>query len=163
LVYAINGNLSILSADFKHPLQPEGYVLNGAGRNGRISVGRTVNNGGPGELRFGDTFEFVNVDSSLYESVDRRLLVIHSSIAELLHLTGAGQVIDRYLQDFENTQVLSEDGSSASYRWLCHNWFPPAKFALYFVYEVNQTTEILAGGWELINFSLWRYDIGVGL
>jgi hypothetical protein len=29
-----------------------------------------------------------------------------------LHLTGAGQVIDRYLQDFENTKVLSEDGSS---------------------------------------------------
>jgi hypothetical protein len=52
------------------------------------------------------------LDPSLYENVDRRLLVIHSSIAELLHFTGAGQVIDRYLQDFEDTQVLSEDGSS---------------------------------------------------
>jgi len=93
-------------------VRPEGYVLNGAGRNGRIPLGSMVNNGGPGELRFGDTFEFVNVDPSLYESVERRLLVIHSSIAELLHVTGAGQVIDRYLQEVEDIQVLSEDGSS---------------------------------------------------
>jgi hypothetical protein len=33
-------------------------------------------------------------------------------MAELLHLTGAGQIIDQYLQDFETTQVLSEDGTS---------------------------------------------------
>jgi hypothetical protein len=75
-------------------------------------VGRAVTNSGPEGLRIGDTFEFVNADPSLYESVDQRLLVIHSSISEVLHLTGAGQVIDRYLQDFENTKVLSEDGSS---------------------------------------------------
>ena len=77
-----------------------------------------VNNGGPGGLCFGDTFEFVNMDPSLYESVDRRLLVIHSSIAELLHLTGAGQVIDQHLQDVENTQGLSEDGSSVDILWM---------------------------------------------
>lgn len=39
LVYAINGNLSILSADLKGPARPEGYVLNGAGRYRRIPVG----------------------------------------------------------------------------------------------------------------------------
>lgn len=71
-----------------------------------------VTNSGPEGLRIGDTFDFVNVDPSLYESVDRRLLAVHSSIAEVLHLTGAGEVIDRYLQDFENTKVLSQDGSS---------------------------------------------------
>ncbi len=42
----------------------------------------------------------------------RTLLGLHAAIAEVLHLTGAGEAIDRVLRDREEIHVLAQDGST---------------------------------------------------
>jgi len=40
-------------------------------------------------------------------------LEIHAACCRVAHLSGAGEYIDKLLEDLEDTRVLSEDGSSA--------------------------------------------------
>ena len=40
-------------------------------------------------------------------------LDLHAACCRVAHLSGAGQCIDDILRDMEDTQVLSQDGSSA--------------------------------------------------
>ena len=35
---------------------------------------------------------------------------LHAAIAKILHLTGAGEIIEHYLEDWEEIQVLASDG-----------------------------------------------------
>ena len=40
-------------------------------------------------------------------------LRIHAACCRVAHLSGAGEVIDKVLEDLEDIRVLSKDGSSA--------------------------------------------------
>jgi len=65
-------------------------------------------------LKYGDELEFLNVDPDAYESIDETLLEIHASIAEVLHMTGVGEMIEKLWGDWEELPVLAEDGTSAN-------------------------------------------------
>jgi hypothetical protein len=77
--------------------------------------------GFPREARTGDTLTLVNVDPTVYESVDPRLLDIHASLAEVFHLSGAGEVIDRILRELDAMKCLADDGSSIEVLTLAMN------------------------------------------
>ena len=83
----------------------------GVGLNNERVHGRQLV-GFPREIRTDDIVTLVNVDPTVYESVDPRLLNIHASLAEILHLSGAAEVVDRILRDLETTKCLAHDGSS---------------------------------------------------
>jgi hypothetical protein len=40
-------------------------------------------------------------------------LRIHAACCRVAHLSGAGEYVDKFLEDLEDTRVLSKDGSSA--------------------------------------------------
>jgi hypothetical protein len=40
-------------------------------------------------------------------------LDLHAALAEVMHFSAAGEAIDRFLRDLEDTEVLAADGSSA--------------------------------------------------
>lgn len=42
-----------------------------------------------------------------------RLLAIHRAVGQILHLSDAGNYIDKILRDLEGTRVILEDGSTA--------------------------------------------------
>lgn len=44
---------------------------------------------------------------------DPRFLALHAACARVLHTIAMTEVIDRIIEDWENTTVLAEDGSSA--------------------------------------------------
>jgi len=92
----------------------------GVGLNNERVHGRQLI-GFPREVRTGDIVTLVNVDPTVYESVDCRLLNIHASLAEILHLSGAGEVIEQILRDFNVTKCLAYDGSSAEVLTLAVN------------------------------------------
>ena len=96
------------------------YTLIGVGLNNERVHGRQLI-GFPREVRTGDTLTLVNIDPTVYESVDYRLLNIHASLAEILHLSGAGEVIDRILRDLDVTKCLAHDGSSTEVLALAMN------------------------------------------
>jgi hypothetical protein len=77
--------------------------------------------GFPQEVRTGDIVTFINVDPTVYESVDSRLLNIHASLAEILHLSGAGEVIEQILRDLDVIKCLAHDGSSTGVLALAMN------------------------------------------
>ena len=87
------------------------YTLVGIGLNNERVHGRQLI-GFPHEARTDDTITLVNIDPTVYESVDSRLLNIHASLSEILYLSGAGEVIDRVLRDAEAMKCLADDGSS---------------------------------------------------
>jgi hypothetical protein len=65
------------------------------------------------EMAVGDVILLENVNRDVYESVDPRLLELHAALSEVMHLSAAGEAIDHFLRDLEDTQVLATDGSSA--------------------------------------------------
>ena len=65
----------------------------------------------PGSVLSGEFVEFVNLDPSKCPSVSRRLVDIYAAIAEVLHMIGAGEQIDKVLQDWERIEHLDEKGA----------------------------------------------------
>jgi hypothetical protein len=90
---------------------PDSYTLVGIGLNNERVHGRQLI-GFPREIRTDDIVTLVNIDPTVYESVDCRLLNIHASLAEILHLSGAGEIIEQILRDLGVTKCLAHDGSS---------------------------------------------------
>lgn len=66
----------------------------------------------PEAVSSGDYVEFVNLVPE-YPSISRKLLGVHAAIAEVLHVTGAGEAIDDVLAEWERIIYLSEDGADA--------------------------------------------------
>ena len=66
----------------------------------------------PEAVASGDYVEFVNLVPE-YPSISRKLLGVHAAIAEVLHVTGAGEAIDDVLAEWERIIYLSEDGADA--------------------------------------------------
>ena len=66
----------------------------------------------PGAIASGDYVEFVNLVPE-YPSISRKLLGIHAAVAEVLHVTGAGEAIDDIFAEWERIIYLSEDGADA--------------------------------------------------
>ena len=50
---------------------------------------------------------------SEYPPISRKLLGVHAAIAEVLHMTGAGEAIDRILRDVERISYLDESGADS--------------------------------------------------
>ena len=48
-----------------------------------------------------------------YAEVEPYFLLIHASLAKVLHASGAGEAIDKILEEWEKTAVLSQDGRDA--------------------------------------------------
>ena len=67
----------------------------------------------PTAILSGQYVEFVNLTPE-YPAISRRLLQIHAAIAEVLHMIGAGEVIDKILQDWERIHQLDEGGADIS-------------------------------------------------
>ena len=63
-------------------------------------------------VRSGSYFQFPHIDPRL-PKISTKLLGIHAAVAELMHMTGAGELIDKLLRDWEQIEVLSEDGADA--------------------------------------------------
>ena len=66
----------------------------------------------PGFVPSGDYVEFFHATPE-YPQISGKLLAIHAAIAEVLHMTGAGEAIDIMLREWGSIQVLSEDGADA--------------------------------------------------
>lgn len=66
----------------------------------------------PGATPSGQYVEFLNLIPD-YPCISRKLLAIHGAIAEVLHMIGAGEVINEILREWDSFQVLSEDGRDA--------------------------------------------------
>ena len=47
-----------------------------------------------------------------YPLPDEKLLVVHAAVAAILHASGMAEVIDRILQDRDETPCLAADGST---------------------------------------------------
>jgi hypothetical protein len=60
----------------------------------------------------GDYIEFVHVIPE-YPPISRRLLTLHGAIAEVLHMIGAGEAIDRILWELERINFLDPNGTDA--------------------------------------------------
>ncbi|KAB5588025.1 HNH endonuclease [Ceratobasidium theobromae] len=44
---------------------------------------------------------------------DRQYLALHAACAKVVHMSGAAELIDKLLEEMEDTKILSEDGSSS--------------------------------------------------
>lgn len=64
----------------------------------------------PGAVASGDYVEFLNHVPG-YPSISCKLLSVHAAIAEVFHITGAGEAIDNILIEWERILYLSEDGA----------------------------------------------------
>jgi hypothetical protein len=47
-----------------------------------------------------------------YPLPDKKLLTVHAAVAAILHASGMAEVIDRILQDRDETPCLAADGST---------------------------------------------------
>ena len=56
---------------------------------------------------------FTTPDPVKYPVPSRKYLEIHAACAKVAHLSGAGECIDRHLEDEEDRQTLDPDGGSA--------------------------------------------------
>ncbi|OCH88615.1 hypothetical protein OBBRIDRAFT_795086 [Obba rivulosa] len=54
----------------------------------------------------------------LFPNPDRKLLALHASCAQVFHLSGAAEYVEKVLRDIEETKVLASNGGSA---YLLHN------------------------------------------
>lgn len=61
----------------------------------------------------GEYVEFVNLVPE-YPPISRKLLGVHAAIAEVLHMIGAGSVIDKILWESERVIYLNPDGTDAT-------------------------------------------------
>jgi hypothetical protein len=66
-----------------------------------------------GAVPSGDYVEFLHLIPE-YPQISRKLLAIHAAIAEVLHMIGAGEAIDRILREWERINYLSPDGTDAT-------------------------------------------------
>lgn len=57
--------------------------------------------------------DFHSSDPTLYPDVSPLYLRIHSAVAEMLLVTGAGNAIDEIMHEWEEFISLSEDGTDA--------------------------------------------------
>jgi hypothetical protein len=71
----------------------------------------------PTELEDNDEVTFFSVNSRL-QAPDPRFLAIHAACAKVCHKGQMTEVIDKAIKDWENIQVLSEDGSGPSFERL---------------------------------------------
>ena len=62
-------------------------------------------------MRSGEYVEFPNLKPSEYPFVSKRLIGIHAAIAEVLHMIGAGEHIDKILEDWQRIHYLDEEGA----------------------------------------------------
>jgi hypothetical protein len=65
-----------------------------------------------GAIPSGKYVEFSNLFPE-YPPISRKLLGIHTAIAEVLHMIGAGDAIDRILNEWERLIYLSPDETDA--------------------------------------------------
>jgi len=65
----------------------------------------------PGSVRSGECVEFLNLKPSEYPSISQSLIAIHAAIAEVLHMIGAGEHIDKILEDWQRIHYLDEEGA----------------------------------------------------
>jgi hypothetical protein len=49
-----------------------------------------------------------------YRCMSRKLLVVHAAVAEVLHMIGAAETIDKILWEWERITCLSQDVTDAS-------------------------------------------------
>ena len=68
----------------------------------------------PGARGYGDSVDLRSVDPTRYPNVSADFLRIHTSLCQVLHASGAGEVIDKILRDWEQFRVLAEDGGDAT-------------------------------------------------
>jgi len=67
----------------------------------------------PNAKAAGERVDFRSVDPRKYLDVSSEYLRIHGALAQVLHMTGAGEAIDRILWDWNQYVVLAEDGTDA--------------------------------------------------
>lgn len=65
-----------------------------------------------GTVTSGEYVEFVHLIPE-YPAISRKLLRIHAAISEVLHMIGAGEVIDTVLREWERLNHLDEEGEDA--------------------------------------------------
>ena len=51
-------------------------------------------------------------DDPQYPLPNQYLIETHAAIAKILHISGAGEYVERVVQDFEQIACLAEDGST---------------------------------------------------
>ena len=66
----------------------------------------------PKAVASGEYVEFLNLVSE-YPSISRKFLGVHAAIAQVLHITGAGEAIDNVLAEWGQIMYLGEDGGDA--------------------------------------------------
>jgi len=69
-----------------------------------------------GAARSGDTVHFNSEDPEIAE-IDPFLIRVHAALAQVLHMSGAAEAIDKILRDRDEFQqtVLARDGSDAEF------------------------------------------------
>lgn len=63
-------------------------------------------------IKSGEQVDFRSVARDIPE-VSSLFLRIHASLCQVLHASGAAEVIDKILRDWEKFSVLAEDGGDA--------------------------------------------------
>ena len=66
-----------------------------------------------GSILSGEYIEFVNLVPE-YPSITTKFLGIHAAIAKVLHMIGAGSVIDKILWESKRVIYLNPDGTDAT-------------------------------------------------
>ncbi|KAH8828744.1 hypothetical protein DL96DRAFT_1595475 [Flagelloscypha sp. PMI_526] len=62
-----------------------------------------------------DTATFVSSDPAQFTLPSPELLALHATCAQVAHLSGAGERVDRILEDLESMGVLAENGAPAEH------------------------------------------------
>jgi hypothetical protein len=63
--------------------------------------------------KFPEYVEFTTPDPIKYPVPSPTYLAIHAACAKVAHLSGAGECIDKFYRDLEDSQTLDPDGGSA--------------------------------------------------
>ena len=66
----------------------------------------------PEAVASGEYVEFLDLVPE-YPSISRKLLGVHAAIAQVLHITGAGEAIDNVLAEWAQIKYLGEYGADA--------------------------------------------------
>ena len=88
------------------------FVVQGQRTEGMYVLGPPL----PGAVASGSDLEFPHLTPE-YPKISRKLLSIHAALAEVLHMIGAGEAIDKIMREWDSIQVLSEDGGDAALLW----------------------------------------------
>jgi hypothetical protein len=60
----------------------------------------------------GDGYVTFTAHDGRYPLPDEKLLAVHAAVAAILHASGMAEIIDRILQDRDETPCLAADGST---------------------------------------------------